>query len=118
MKHIIFLFSILTLFQNCKSYQTFDLKTHEIINGRKYKIAKTNKFSKVRITNVSDSIVYYLINGLPQQIHLRDIREIESKKTDVAKVVAVTALTLGVLSVIAASQVEYKITFDKPLIFP
>lgn len=112
------LLAIVVLLESCSSYRTIDLKTVELVENRRYKIKKHEKFSKVRITSVSDSIVFYTVKGLPQQIHLRDIKEIEGKKTDAAKVVAVTALTLGVLAVIAASQIEYKIKLETPLVFP
>ena len=114
-KNIYYLFAIILL-TSCSSYRSFDLRTQEIMVGKKYKIARTEKFSKVRITSISDSIVFYKIKGLPQQIHMRDIKKMETKKTDAAKVVAITALTIGVLAVIAASQIDYKITFDTPIL--
>ena len=105
MKKLFLLLAIIFLFESCYSYR-IDTKPTEMIVGKKYKIKRDNKTSKVLIKSINDSAVVVMKNWEEHQISLKEITQAKKRKFSIVKTVAlpISIATIATLAVAASLQ--------------
>lgn len=101
MKKIFYLLSIFFLMSSCFSYIQTNISPSQMVAGKKYKIELNNKFKKVTIRNVNDSTAI-VSNGVnTEQIQLKDIRTIQTRKFSVVKTLVLVPVTLTTVAIVS-----------------
>ena len=97
MRKLFLLVAISFLLQSCFSYR-IDTKPNEMIVGKKYKIQRGNKSSKVLVKSINDSTVVVMKNWEEKQIPLKEITQAKKRKFSVIKTIALPT-TIAVVAV-------------------
>ena len=101
MRKLFLLVAISFLLQSCFSYR-IDTKPNEMIVGKKFKIQRGNKFSKVLVKSISDSSVVVTKGWNDEQIPLKEITQAKKRKFSVIKTIAlpttIAVVTVGIFA--------------------
>jgi uncharacterized membrane protein YukC len=100
MKKIVILVALAFLLQSCFSYR-IDTKTTDMIVGKKYKIQRDNKSSKVTIKSINDSTAVVMTTRLEEtQISLKGITQVKKRKFSIVKTFALP-ITIAAVATLA-----------------
>ena len=106
MKNIIYLLSILLLFQSCYSYKAFDLKEYETVKPKKVKIElKDARKLKGKVTEIRKDIIAIKNYREIVEIPISQIEKIEKRKFSYLKTSLTVISALGLSFIIAISIV-------------
>ena len=112
MRKLIFLLALAFLVQSCFSYR-IDTKPNEMIVGKRYKIQRGNKSSKILVKSINDSTVLVMKNWKEEQIPLKEITEMKKRKFSVIKTIALpTTIAVVAVGIFALSYSGPSVGFD------
>ena len=112
MRKLFLLVAISFLLQSCFSYR-IDTKPNEMIVGKKYKIQRGNKSSKVLVKSINDSTVVVKKNWEEKQIPLKEITQAKKRKFSVIKTIALpTTIAVVAVGIFALTYSGPSVGFD------
>ena len=112
MRKLIFLLALAFLVQSCFSYR-IDTKPNEMIVGKRYKIQRGNKSSKILVKSINDSTVLVMKNWKEKQIPLNEITQAKKRKFSVIKTIALpTTIAVVAVGIFALSYSGPSVGFD------